>query len=166
RMTALAATASNTLLISSSDSRDISANRPPKPTFGARSAKSNNDEPTTAPNNVRRNTPRPGSVAKAWTEVSTPDRTRKAPNKETENVLMASSTVQFLKLPRFSVTAKEWINAVPINQGTNDEFSTGSQNHQPPQPSSKYAHQLPKAIPSVRNNHAAVAHGRDHRAHV
>src|SRR5690606_11459199 len=83
-----------------------------------------------------------------------------------ENVLMASSTVQFLKLPRFSVTAKEWINAVPINHGTNDEFSTGSQNHQPPQPSSKYAHQLPKAIPSVRNNHAAVAHGRDHRAHV
>ena len=49
---------------------------------------------------------------------------------------MASRTVQFLKLPRFSVTAREWMSAVPINQGMNEAFSTGSQNHQPPQPSS------------------------------
>ena len=49
---------------------------------------------------------------------------------------MASSTVQALKLPRFSVTASEWISAVPASQGMNEAFSTGSQNHQPPQPSS------------------------------
>ena len=49
---------------------------------------------------------------------------------------MASSTVQFLKLPRFSVTASEWISAVPTSQGMKEAFSTGSQNHQPPQPSS------------------------------
>ena len=38
--------------------------------------------------------------------------------------------------PRFSVTASEWISAVPTSHGMNDAFSTGSQNHQPPQPSS------------------------------
>ena len=52
-----------------------------------------------------------------------------------ENATMASSTVQLLKAPRFSVTASEWIRAVPVSQGMNDAFSTGSQNHQPPQPS-------------------------------
>ena len=44
--------------------------------------------------------------------------------------------VQLLNKPRFSVTASEWINAVPTSQGRKDAFSTGSQNHQPPQPSS------------------------------
>jgi hypothetical protein len=49
---------------------------------------------------------------------------------------MASSTVQLLKTPRFSVAAREWIKAVPTSQGMNEAFSTGSQNHQPPQPNS------------------------------
>ena len=53
------------------------------------------------------NTPRAGSVAKAWTEVSTPERTRKVPSRLSENAIMASNTVQLLKLPRFSVTASE-----------------------------------------------------------
>ena len=80
--------------------------------------------------------PRVGSVAKAWTEVSTPDRTRKVPSSDRENAEIASNTVQFLKLPRFSVTASECTSAVPTSQGMNEAFSTGSQNHQPPQPSS------------------------------
>ncbi len=82
------------------------------------------------------NRPRLGSVAKECTEVSTPERTRKVPSRDSENVAMASNIVQFLKLPRFSVTASEWISAVPTSQGMNEAFSTGSQNHQPPQPSS------------------------------
>src|SRR3546814_10903586 len=61
-------------------------------------------------------------------------------SKDSEKVLIASSTVQFLKLARFSVTARECINAVPTNHGMNDEFSTGSQNHQPPQPSRSEEH--------------------------
>ena len=81
-------------------------------------------------------TPRVGSVAKACTEVSTPERTRKVPSSDSEKAEMASSTVQFLKLPRCSVTASEWISAVPTSQGMKEAFSTGSQNHQPPQPSS------------------------------
>ena len=82
------------------------------------------------------NRPRVGSVAKACTEDSTPERTRKVPSSDSEKAMMASSTVQLLKLPRFSVTASEWMRAVPTSQGMKEAFSTGSQNHQPPQPSS------------------------------
>ncbi len=82
------------------------------------------------------NTPRAGSVAKACTETSTPERTRKVPSRLREKPKMASSTVQARNPPRCSVTAWEWINAVASNQGMNEAFSTGSQNHQPPQPSS------------------------------
>ncbi len=81
-------------------------------------------------------TPRAGSVAKACTEVSTPERTRKVPSSDSEKVTIASKTVQTLKPPRFSVTASEWIKAVPSSHGMKDAFSTGSQNHQPPHPSS------------------------------
>jgi hypothetical protein len=82
------------------------------------------------------NRPRAGSEAKACTEVSTPERTRKVPSRLSEKAKIASSTVQLLNRPRFSVAAREWISAVPASQGMKDAFSTGSQNHQPPQPSS------------------------------
>ena len=39
-------------------------------------------------------TPRVGSVAKACTEVSTPERTRKVPSSDSEKVRMASRIVQ------------------------------------------------------------------------
>ncbi len=52
-------------------------------------------------------TPRRGSVANACTEVSTPERTRKVPSSDSANARIASSTVQALKPPRFSVTASE-----------------------------------------------------------
>ncbi len=82
------------------------------------------------------NRPRLGSVANACTDDSTPERTRKVPSSDSENAMIASSTVHDLKAPRFSVTASEWISAVPTSHGMNEAFSTGSQNHQPPQPSS------------------------------
>ena len=75
-------------------------------------------------------------MAKECTETSTPERTRKVPTRLNEKANIASSNVQLLKMPRFSVTLSEWINAVPTSQGMKDAFSTGSQNHQPPQPSS------------------------------
>ncbi len=81
------------------------------------------------------NTPRAGSVANACTDVSTPERTRNVPSSDSENATIASSTVQLLNAPRFSVTASEWMSAVPASHGMNEAFSTGSQNHQPPQPS-------------------------------
>ena len=81
-------------------------------------------------------TPRFGSVANACTDVSTPERTRKVPSRLRLNAMIASRTVQILNPPRFSVTASECISAVPTSHGMNEAFSTGSQNHQPPQPSS------------------------------
>ena len=130
------ATPSSTLFASSSDSRDTGSKRPPVPTLGARSAKSSSEPPITSARNSRMNTPRFGSVANACTEVSTPERTRNVPSSDSEKAAIASSTVQALNVPRFSVTASEWISAVPTSQGMNEAFSTGSQNHQPPQPSS------------------------------
>ena len=66
----------------------------------------------------------------------TGERVRNVPSKLSENAAIASSTVQLLKMPRRSVTASECSNAVVMSHGMNDEFSTGSQNHHPPQPSS------------------------------
>ena len=81
-------------------------------------------------------TPRFGSVANAWTEVNTPERTRNVPRRLRLNAEIASSTVQLRKPPRFSVTASECRRAVPTSHGMKEAFSTGSQNHQPPHPSS------------------------------
>ena len=55
---------------------------------------------------------------------------------EKQKASTASSAVQAGKLPRFSVTMRECISAAPISHGIRLAFSTGSQNHQPPQPSS------------------------------
>ena len=81
-------------------------------------------------------TPRVGSEAKACTEVSTPERTRKVPSRLSPKVTMARRMVQLLSVSRFSTTATECNSAVPASQGMNEAFSTGSQNQKPPQPSS------------------------------
>ena len=49
---------------------------------------------------------------------------------------MDSKMVHDFKLSLFSVTLLECNKAVSSNQGSKETFSTGSQNHQPPQPSS------------------------------
>ena len=82
------------------------------------------------------NTPRVGSVAKACTEVSTPERTRKVPSSDSEKARIASRIVQTFSASRFSITTAECSSAVPASHGISEAFSTGSQNHQPPQPSS------------------------------
>ena len=48
-----------------------------------------------------------GGVCLFSRNVSTPERTRKVPSRLKENAMMASSTVQLRKTPRFSVTASE-----------------------------------------------------------
>src|SRR5690606_22484625 len=134
--TAPAATVSSTLFSNRKDSRDHTWKPPPTGSFGARTAYTVNAPPTTKARNARMNTPRAGSEAKACTDTSTPERTRKVPSSDSENAAMASSTVQLRNAPRFSVTASEGSNAVPTSHGMNEAFSTGSQNHHPPQPSS------------------------------
>ncbi|CQR24257.1 Uncharacterised protein [Yersinia enterocolitica] len=51
--------------------------------------------------------PRAGSEANECTDTNTPERTKNVPIRHSENALIASSTVQALKVPRFSVTASE-----------------------------------------------------------
>ena len=84
---------------------------------------------------ARMKTPRRGSLAKACTEVSTPERTRKVPSSEKEKARMARKIVQTFSASRFSITATEWTKAVPASHGMREAFSTGSQNQKPPQPS-------------------------------
>jgi len=81
-------------------------------------------------------TPRDGSLAKVCTDVSTPERTKKVPISDSENARMASRMVQTFSALRFSITSAECSSAVPASHGISDAFSTGSQNHHPPQPSS------------------------------
>src|SRR5690349_13726125 len=116
-------------------SRKASRETPSKPagdfSNGARQLYSVSAPPIMSTRNARMNSPRSGSAANECTETSTPERTRKVPSRLSENARMASSSVQLLNNPRFSVTASEWISAVPTSHGMNDAFSTGSQNQQP-----------------------------------
>ena len=84
----------NRLLRTSAPSREIGWKRPPAVSDDARSANSASEPPMNSIRMQRMNTPRVGSVAKAWTEVSTPERTRKVPSSDSEKVRMASSSVQ------------------------------------------------------------------------
>ena len=80
------------------------------------------------------NTPRIGSEAKACTEVNTPERTRNVPTRLSEKAMIAKRIVQVFSASRFSTTTAECNSAVPTSHGMKEAFSTGSQNHQPPQP--------------------------------
>ncbi len=53
------------------------------------------------------NIPRAGSEAKAWTDIRIGERVKNVPRRLSANAAIASSTVQLLKMPRFSVTASE-----------------------------------------------------------
>ena len=82
------------------------------------------------------NAPRSGSTANACTLVRIPDRTRKVPSIDMEKATTDSITVHADNAPRVASTDTEWSSAVAASHGISDAFSTGSQNHQPPQPSS------------------------------
>ena len=124
------------LLISKNISRDQPLYLTSCCMAGPRSANSSNEPPITMAKKARMKIPRSGSLAKACTEVKIPERTKKVPSKLREKVKIASSSVQLRNTPRFSVAAILCTRAVPTNQGINEAFSTGSQNHHPPQPSS------------------------------
>ena len=80
--------------------------------------------------------PRSGSTAKAWTLVNTPERTRKVPSMLMEKATTPSMIVHTRNASRLASTLTEWSSAVAASHGMSEAFSTGSQNHQPPQPSS------------------------------
>ena len=65
-----------------------------------------------------------------------PERTRKVPSIDIENATTPSMIVQVRSALRDANTETEWSSAVAASHGIRLAFSTGSQNHQPPQPSS------------------------------
>src|ERR1700684_3476301 len=130
------AVVSNRLLRTKAPSREIGANKPPCLSADARAAYSDRLPPMKRHRISRINTPRVGSVANAWTDVSTPERTRKVPSSDSEKARIESRMVQTLSALRFSITTSECSKAVPASHGISEAFSPGSQTHQPPQPSS------------------------------
>ncbi len=97
----------NTLLNSRKVSRDVASK--PAADFSARRAPGEQQQ---CPADYRRQESEDedsagGIVANACTEINTPERTRKVPSSDSEKAVTASSSVQLLKSPRFSVTANE-----------------------------------------------------------
>ena len=60
----------------------------------------------------------------------------KVPISEKPKARIASRMVQLFSASRFSTTMAECSRAAAMSQGMKDAFSTGSQNQNPPQPSS------------------------------
>ncbi len=65
--------------------------------------------------------------AKAWTELTRPERVRRVPRTESRKVAKMSQTFQTFIMPRFSCIMTECRKAVPASQGMRLAFSTGSQ---------------------------------------
>src|SRR5687768_8691621 len=96
--------------------------------------------------------------ANEWTLEITPLRVMNVPKIESRNAAMTSDTFHLRSIPRFSCTMIECRKAVITSHGRSDAFSTGSHTQYPPQPSSTYAHHMPRMIPVVLKNHDTSVH--------
>ena len=65
--------------------------------------------------------------AKAWTEEMTPLRVRNVPKMVRAKVRVTRRRFQIFSMGRRSCTITECTKAVPVSQGMNEAFSTGSQ---------------------------------------
>jgi hypothetical protein len=74
-----------------------------------------------------RNGPPSVEAPKAWIESRIPERTRKVPSTARIPVASTSETFHTFSIPRFSWITAECRNAVPVNHGISEAFSTGSQ---------------------------------------
>ena len=63
---------------------------------------------------------------KEWTDAMTPERVRKVPKSVRPKVRITSEMFQSFSIRRRSWIITEWRNAVPVSQGMNAAFSTGS----------------------------------------
>ena len=122
------------LFTTSALSRLSTAKNPLAASTGARTANNSSEPPIVSPSSARMNSPWSGAAAKLCTEFRIPERTRNVPDRLSENVAIASSTVQAFSASRFSTTMAQCSSAVPVSHGSSAAFSTGSQNQYPPQP--------------------------------
>ncbi len=65
--------------------------------------------------------------ANACTELTTPLRVSIVPKMHRKKVMNTSHTFHTFIMPRFSCIITECRNAVPVNHGKSEAFSTGSQ---------------------------------------
>src|SRR6266700_5585614 len=82
------------------------------------------------------------------------------PKIESSHEPMISARFHFFSMPRFSWIITECRNAVIVSQGNSEAFSTGSHAQYPPQPSSTYAHHIPRQMPTDRNSQESSVHFR------
>ncbi len=85
---------------------------------------------TTATRQMPRKTRKSGPIGlwvKECTELTTPERVRKVPRMVSRKVIRISIVVHALRVPRRCCTTAEWSAAMPVSQGRNEAFSTGSQ---------------------------------------
>ena len=80
--------------------------------------------------------PLSGSFAKVWTEFKIPDLTKNVPHMLKVNVEIDKITTQEVSIDHFSKAKIQCNKVVNANHGIKETFSTGSQNQNPPQPSS------------------------------
>ena len=90
-------TTKTTLLVSRRVSRDKGSNLFSLIARGALRANKVRDPPTTTAIKTNMKTPLVGSLANAWTDVSTPERTKKVPSRLRPNADIASSKLQLVK---------------------------------------------------------------------
>src|SRR5713226_7170368 len=90
----------------------------------------------------------------------TPERVMKVPKIDSSHAPMTRARFHFFNMPRFSWTITECRNAVMTSHGKSEAFSTGSQAQYPPQPSSTYAHHIPRQMPIERNSQESSVHLR------
>ena len=129
-------TTNKRLLTTKADSRLTVANTPLLSIEPARKANRSKDPPTNITKINKIKTPRSGSLAKACTDVRTPERTIKVPIRENPKAKIANNIVQAFNASLFSTTMAECSKATEISHGIKLAFSTGSQNQNPPQPNS------------------------------
>ena len=75
-------------------------------------------------------------------------------------VAKISHMFHIFSMPRFSCIMTECRNAVPVSQGMNEAFSTGSQPQYPPQPNTEYAQWAPRATPQLRKSQVTMVQRR------
>ena len=96
----------------------------------------------------------------AWMELNSPLRVTSAAKSINTKVMQASMGAPSLKLFGFFLCcANACMNAVSMSHGTRDDVSTGSQLQKPPQPSIRYAHIPPTAMPRVKKSHVNLLVG-------
>ena len=122
-------------------------------------AYNNKAEPEIKNIEIRIKNPLFESWAKEWTDAIVPDLTINVPIITNVKVNILSNIVQFSWYVDFLGNFIAWINAVEVIHGIREAFSTGSQNQNPPQPNSLYAHHAPEPIPTVKKLQASSIHG-------